>query len=164
MYWWSPNRCFSFRWRICQPGILWARVGQKDRWSFSETEKGGGLVRKNSTSRVVQGSRGKWTGSKNYSTPFGAPGTFQHHFPLFIFNPMQQTSGHILPAFLMFVLRDFNRFFLTQGGGVLIFMPLCGPPGLIETVHKTTVKSKQNSPKVSKSLRAFLIFIHIHTF
>ena len=60
-------------------------------------------MKENNTSGLVQGSQGKWTGSKNYSRPFGAPGTFQHHFPRFIFNPMQQTSANILPVFSHFI-------------------------------------------------------------
>ena len=77
---------------------------------------------------------------------------------------IQSYAANLWPHFASFShvrFTGFQQIFSHTGrGGVLIFIPLCGPPGLIET----TVKSKQNSRKVSKSLRAFLIFIHIHTF
>ena len=157
---------------IPRPGRnLWHKYSfllQRNYWSRSRCsirrtggyflrKKKGASVRKNSTSRVVQGSRGKWTGSKNYSTPFGAPGTFQHHFPLFIFNPMQQTSGHILPVFLIvsqyapflegahFCLGYFLRICPIQRVLSFPYPYVHNPTQLKHKNNKNLVKSEQNS-------------------
>ena len=75
---------------------------------------------------------------------------------------IQSYAANLWPHFASFSHVRFTGFqqIFSHREGVFISILLCGPPGLIET----TVKSKQNSRKVSKSLRAFLIFIHILTF